>query len=443
MKDHEHNHDVNVKKVDRLSSTQVRLTLEFPEDVVKDHEKHTVHRFAQNAKIPGFRPGKAPTNMIRDRYKEEIEKEVISHLIEAGLEAAIHKTQLVPVSRPKLELVHGVLGSGKPLEFKAEFEIQPEIELSHYKGVPLKKAELEASEEEVKNTIDHLRDRFAVLEPLTTSVGEKGQFAVVEYGFVVEGAPDKKEGPQTMNVELGAGRILEELDKALLEMKVNESREVKATFPKDYHEATLSGVVANFTLKILELKKKTLPEMNDAFASQLKAGNTIDSLNKEIRESIVKNKEEDLRRTQRQEIVDYLIEKNKFDVPNSMVENQAAQLLQWMDNDMKRRGTSIQSLKNEELVKVRQRAESMVRSSLILREVAVKEKIVLDESKLQAKIDGVAVQLGYDSSKARSFLEGKGALDRLKDEVLTDQVFDYLLSQVTWQSRESKSSSKR
>jgi len=434
VKSHEsHNHDVNVKKIDRLSSTQVCLTLEYPEATVKEHEKHTLQRYSSQAKIPGFRPGKAPASLIRDRYKAEIERDVISHLIEAGLENAIEKTKLVPVNQPKLELVSGVLGSGKSLEFKAEFEVQPEIELSIYKGVPLKKKDVDSPEDEIKRTLDHLQDRYGTLEPVTAEKGEKGQYAVVEYSFTVEGAPEKQQDkPQTMNVELGAGRILDELDKALLEMKVGEAREVSATFPKEYHEPTLSGVTAKFTLKILELKKKNLPVLDDAFASQLKPGSTMDALRQEIKESILKSKEEDLRKGQRQEIVDYLVEKNKFDVPASLVDHQAAQLLQWMENDMKKRGSSLKGLKNEELVKVRSQAESMVRSSLILREVAMKEKIQLDEAKLQAKIDGVASQLGYDSKEARSFLEGKGALDRLKDEVLTDQVFDFLLANVKW-----------
>lgn len=415
----------------------MRLTLEYPEDTVKAHEKQTVQKYSQHAKIPGFRPGKVPANMVRERYKAEIERDVITHLIEAGLQDAIEKTQLVPVNQPKLELIGGVLGSGKPLEFKAEFEIQPEIELKKYKDVPLKKTAAEATDDEVEKTLDHLRDRFSVLEPLTSEKGEKGNFAVVEYSFSVEGS-DRKEASQTMNVELGAGRILEELDKALLEMKVGEPREVKAKFPDEYHEPTLSGVTAIFQLKILELKKKTLPEMNDEFAGQLKPGNTIASLKQEIKDSILKGKEEDQRKGHRQEIVDYLVKENNFDVPASMVDSQTGQLLQWMEQDMKKRGAPVQKLKPEELEKVRGQAEAMVRSSLLLREVAVKEKITLDESKLQAKIDGVASQLGYDSKKARSFLEGKGALDRLKDEVLTDQVFDFLLANVKWENSSSK-----
>jgi trigger factor len=401
--------------------------VEFPEATVVEHEKMMTHRYVQLAKIPGFRPGKAPLQMIKERYKNEIHKEVVSHLLEAGLAEAIEKTHLTPVNRPRIELGETVLGAGKPFEFHAEFEVQPEIELRDYKGVPLKNAALEASDEEVQKTLENLRERMAVLEPLEASKPSKGEFGVIQIGYTVEGEPEKKEAARNVSVEIGAGKLLPELDAALEQMSVGEARQIKATFPAEYDEKTLAGKTALFECKLLELKKKVLPELNDAFANQLKDGTTLLALKQEIAENILSSKKEENERTQRQEVMDYLIANNKFDVPGSLIEAQSHSLLEWMEQDLKKKGFSSSQLKEDDLKAVRKRAEHMVRTSLLLKEIAIKEKISLDEAKLQGRIDAISAQLNRSDAETKKILDEKGMLSRLRDEVLTDQVFDFLI----------------
>lgn len=430
---HGHSHDLNIKKIDRLSPTRVRLTVEFSAENVANHEKATTNRYANAAKIPGFRPGKAPLKMIKEKYKEEIRRDVVSHLLEAGLSEAIQKANLMPVNRPSVKM--GEFGEGKAFEFHAEFEVEPEIELKKYKGIPLKSVKLEVEEEEITKTLDHLRERFSSLEPAPAAKAEKGHFGVVEVSYELKSDATKKDTPQTYTVELGMEKLLPALDKALMEMEVGESRQVEEKFPEEYSDKTLSGKDAVFSLKLVELKKKVLPELNDAFANQIKEGTTLEALKKEVSDSIRKGKEEDSQRSQRQEIVDFLVKQNAFEVPNSMVESQAGSLLQWMEQDLKRRGMATSSLKSEELESVKKRAEHMVRSSLLLKEVAIKEKISLDEQRFQAKIDVIASQLDRSVEDAKKYLAGKGMIERLRDEVLTDQVFEFLLANAEFQSK--------
>lgn len=439
MPSHDHpSHDVNLKKVDRLSATRVRLTLEFPAETIAEHEKMTANHYARSAKIPGFRPGKAPLTMVRERYKDEILQHVLSHLLEAGISEGIQKAKLTPVSRPKVTLGEFAPEKKLPLSFEAEFDVQPEIEVRKYKGVPLKNQSLDASEDEVKKTLENLRDRFAVLEPCSAQKAEKGSFAILEVSFEVPAKPESNRPVQTVTVEVGEERLLPELEKAVADMSVGESRDVNATFPQEYDEKSLAGLAAVFHLKLLELKKKILPELNDAFAAQIKPGSTVLELQGEIRESIVKSKKEEVKRAHREAIVDYLIRNNNFEVPASMVDQQAGSLLQWMENDLQRRGMTVKNLKPEDLQSVRARAENMVRSSLLLREIATKEKISLDESKLQERVDALAGQMNRPTPEAKNFLEGKGMMDRLRDEVLTDQVFEFLLENAQWDAASGK-----
>lgn len=431
MKAHEdHGHDLNVKKVDRLSSTRVRLTMEYSGETVSKHESMTANRYMRIAKIPGFRPGKAPIKMVTERYKEEILKDVVSHLIEAGIAEAIEKTKLTPVSRPRLSKVNDrALGDKAPFEFQAEFDVQPEIELRHYKGVPLKAEDPSVSDEEVTKTLDNIRDKMASLEPVENAAPEKGHYAVVEVGYTIQTDPPKTQEPRSFTVELGEGRLLPELEKALLGMKVGDDfKEVAAKFPEDYDDKSLAGKDATFRAKILELKKKSLPELNDALAAQIRPGGTVESLQKEIRESILSSKTDEHRQEQRNQIVEYLIANHQFEVPQSLVERQMQSLLQWMVDDMRKRGHKPGPLKEDEIKMIRQRAEQMVRSSLLLKEIAQKEKISVDDEKVRQRVEALAAQMNQTPEQTEKLLDERGMLDRLRDEVLTDQVFDFLIS---------------
>lgn len=425
MEKHEHN--LNVKKVDRVSKTLVKLLLEFPGDTMKRELDRTSRQFAQQAKLPGFRPGKAPVSMVKVKYKDEIQKEVVNHLMEAGLAEAVEKTNLTPVSRPKVKITQLPDEAEKSLEFEAEFEVSPEIELRNYKGVPVKRPATDVTEEEVQKTLENIQDRLAVLEPTEATKPEKGFYGVVEVAYEVK-ALNKKDSGKPFTVELGTGKLIDELDQAFLQMSNGEAREVTAKFPEDFGDKELAGQEAVFSLKLLELKKKVLPPIDDAMAAQLKEGNTIESLKNEIRDNMVKSKQEENERTQRREIVDYLIANHTFEVPPSLVEQQSRTLLQWMFEDMKRRGTNqFPELQEKDVQELRKRAEQMVRSSLILKEIAQKEKIELDEKIVEEKVLGFASQLKQTPEQTRNLLAERGMLDKIHDEVLTDQVFAFLI----------------
>lgn len=426
MTEKEHSHDLNVKSVDRLSATKVRLTIEFAGDTLQKHEQMMVNRYAKSARIPGFRPGKAPAQMIKEKFKEDIRRDVVSHLLEAGLNEALQKTKLSPVSRPQVQV--NEIADGKPFEFSAEFEVEPEINLKAYKGIALKKQVTEPTEEEIKGTFTNLRERMATLEPLSAEKAEKGNFAVVEVGFVLKDNPKKKEEVRSYTVELGSERVLPNVEKALMEMKVGESREVEELFPEDYGDKEVAGKTALFSVKLLELKNRVLPELNDAFASQLKDGATVDSLTEEVRENIKQSKEEEAKKAQRQEIVDHLVAENKFEVPQTLVQEQTVALMDWMREDFKRRGIKMPQPKPEDMESIKQRAENMVKSTLILKEIAIKEDIKLDTERLQNRVNEIAVQLGKTVEEAQKFLSEKGITQRLRDEILTDQLFEFLLS---------------
>lgn len=424
---HNHEHGVKVSKVDRLKPTQVRLHIEMPGNVVLDHEESMVRRYANQAKLPGFRPGKAPAKMVKEKFKDEIQRDLLSHLVESALGEALEQTKFMPVNRPKIQLKEFSSDGTKPFQFEAEFEVQPEIEVRNYKGVPVKPIETTASEEEINKTFDNLRERLATLEPSLETKAARGLFGIVELGVSVDGEL-KKESSKSYTIEIDGGQVLPELDKGLIGMAVGEMKTIRSKFPADYPDKKLAGKEASYEAKLLELKKKVMPELDDAFANQIKEGATLKTLSDEIKQSIESGKKEDGERNRRREVLDYLVKQNKFEVPVSMIEHQMSNLWNWMQEDFKRRGmTPPATLKDEDQASLRARAEEMVKGSLLLREISSKEKIEIDEQKLEEKISAISQQLNRNVEDTRKFLVGKGMMDQLRDEILTDQVYDFLI----------------
>ncbi len=422
-----HVHGTHVKKVDRISPTKVKMTVELSASAVAEHEKQTTKRYSQQARIPGFRPGKAPTKMVLDKYGADIRKDVITHLVESGVHEAITEAKLTPINQPNIKLKEVSFGDGKPIEFEVEFEVQPEIEVRKYKKVPLKPNDSAVTEEEITKTLDNLRDRMSALEPLEATKPEKGNFAVAEISFEIKKNPPKIEPTRPYTIELGAGQVMPELETALLGLTVGGETSVTSKFPEDHQDKELAGQEAVYQVKLLELKKKTLPELNDAFASQLKDTLTLETLKKEIRENLETQKKEEVEKTKREEVLDYLVKNNPFDLANTLVEAQMYRLVQWMQEDSKKRGYPPLKMNEKDIEQVRKRSEDMVRGSLILKEIAVKENITLDEKLVETRVEEFAKQMNRDLEETRKFLSGKGMLDRLQDEVLTDQVYAFLI----------------
>lgn len=423
---HDHKHEVEVKKVDRLSATRVKLTVQLPAESVQKHEKSMTKRYMDGAKIPGFRPGKAPLSIVRERFKEDIKKDVVTHLLQSGLMEALEKTKLSPINQPNIQFEDQTFASDKPFEFHAEFEVEPEIDLKNYKNIPITKRVDDVTDEDVNKTLENLRDRLSVLEPVEGKKAEKGLYAIMEIASKIEGVNDEQP-PKPFTIEIGGDTLLPEIDAALLGMSVGEKKTVEARFPDSHVEKTLAGKKGTFDCHLMELKAKKLPDLDDSFASQIREGKTLEDLKKEIKENIAMTKGDENRREERAEILKYLVEKNKFEVPSTMIENQMKRLAVSVMEDWKQKGLPPPQWETKDIEMLKQRAEEMVKGSLLLRELAVKEKIELDESRVNARIEKIAEQRQKSLEDTMKWLEGKKFLDGLRDEVLTDQVYDFLV----------------
>ncbi len=421
-----------VKRIDKISPTRVRLTVEIGSDHIKEQELKAARKVSQVVKIPGFRPGKAPFDLIRQRFKDEIQKEILNYCLQFGLTNAFESTKLSPLNQPILDIKKGPV-EGSPFEFEAEFEIVPEFTLAKYTGIPLKLIEITVKNDEIEKSLTQLRNRFATLEPLESIHPKKGDFVVAKIGYeLISG--EKRGTPNVFTLEVGAGSLLPELDDALLQMVANETKTIRAFYPEQYADRTLAGKEVIFNCTLLEIKEKKIPEPNDSLSCQIRAGLTFEGLRNEIRSEILRAKEMEKRKAQETEIIEYLVSKNSFEIPSSLIEEKSHALLRSIEEDFKQRQLPPPALKAEDEAALRKRAEHMVRGSLILRQIAVSEGINVDENRVEDRVKAFAKGMNQKVEDTVKLLTSSRTMERLRDEVLTEQVFDFLIQNSTMKS---------
>lgn len=423
-----HSHGTEVTNIEKLTPTRVKLSIEFDQKTVQKEEKATTQRYLQVAKIPGFRPGKAPLDIIQSKYGEEIKKEVISHLLDCGVNEALEKTKLWPLDKPKVHIKKiPLVENSKTFSFEVEFDVKPEITLKKYKEITLKNKKSEVTDKDIENVLKKIQERYTTLEPSTETTVKKGLFAVTELSYHIPSKPERKEEPKIFNLEVGSTTLLPELDQALSNMKVGEKKTVKATYPKEYPNKELAGLDVVFECHVQEIKKKILPELNDEFASTVKAGATLESIKKEIAEELAEQRKTEEKQHYRNDIISYLVKNHQFDLPTSIFEQQKSSMVQSLLDQKKKKDPTVKELTAEELKTIEKNAAEIAKGSLLLSEIAEKENIQVDEKEAKNRFNQVAQYLGIKPEEISAKPQGKNIFNQICNEVLTDQIYDFLI----------------
>ncbi len=421
-----HNHNV---KVDRISPTRVRLTVEYPSESVTEYEQKAARRYLQVAQIPGFRPGKAPMKMVTEKYKDDIHKDAMQALIREGLDHAIAHEKLEPLSQPRLtNVAERKLGETKPFDFQAEFDVRPEIKLKAYTGIPVKSVDTTATDKEISDTLKNLSERFSTLEPLEGEKATKGCFAVIEIETKLDDKENKKEAkPETVTVEVGADKLLPELDNAIQAAKVGgDWSDISAKYEDDHTNPELKGKTVNFRFRVLELKKRIVPELDDTMAGQIKPGATLETLKTDLKENIENQKKQEQKSSYRNQIVDFLVKEHSFEAPASLVEREKYKMIQRLAEEYRRMGRNPEKLKEEDQKSLQTRAEQIARGSLLLSEIANKQGFTVSEEEMMARIQEIANEIKRPMGETLKLLQEREVISEIRDEMLTEKVFEYL-----------------
>lgn len=420
------------------------LNIEVPAAVVTRETDAVVHKLAKAARIPGFRKGKVPAGVIRNRFAEEVRGEVVESLIPRYFREEVQRQKLEIVSQPQVTDVH--LQAGEPLRFKATFEVLPEIEVSGYQELRPEKPDTTVTEKEVEEALDNLREQGATYNTVDGRALADGDFAQVSFtgkpkaeaepAATVE-SPEAAAQPEPqpvkvddVMVEIGGENTVREFSAHLRGAKPGEERTFDVTYAEDFGEPRLAGKTLTYAVKINSIKQKQLPALDDAFAKEVGDFESIAALRQKVREQLEHEKQHTAEHAVKDKLVDELVRRMDFPVPESLVERQ-------VDVRLERglRALAAQGMRTEDMRKMdfprlragqRDAALKEVKASLILDKIAENENIDATEEDLEKEIQALAAQTKQPADSIRARLTKEGALDRIRDRIRNEKALDFL-----------------
>ena len=416
--------------IEDVSSVKKKLHIQVPQDAILREMDKAVADVAKKAKIPGFRPGKAPKAVVERHYGMELESDVMNRLISDSFLQAVRENKLVPVEMPNITNM-SPLDKNAPLNFTAVVEVRPNIELGAYDGIEVKDAPVAATDEDVTQTIGRLRDMYAQLEVIEGLPLAKDHTAIIDF----EGSRDGKqiEGAKAADymLALGTDSLIPGFENQLIGMNKGETRKITVNFPADYHQKELAGADAQFTVTLKEVKKKVIPELNDEFAKDIGDHQTVDELKARIKEDIEIRKKNEQASAQREELLTKLVDAHTFDVPQGMVERELMTMARQQAMRLAKQGVDISKTfdfpafneKNREL------AVKRVKGTLLLDVIADKENIGVNDQELNASLAGMARSSGQKLVDVKKYYESQeGGMDGLRESLINEKTLSLLLS---------------
>ena len=406
------------------------IELEIPaENVTKATEK-AAREIARVARIPGFRPGKAPVTLIRRRFAEDIQGEVLQSLVPEYLEKALDEKKMIPVTRPEVDQVE--FKEGEPLKFRAVFEVLPEFELGDYKAIEVQVDPVEAGETQVDKAVEEMRDRAATFLPVEGRPAKDGDFVLIKLNGTPVGEGEPVEADNIM-CHVGAEETLESFTEHLRGANTGETKKFRTEYPADYPDEKLKGKTYDYSVDVQAIKEKKLPEVNDEFAKEVAgeaAGVTnLAEMRKKILENLQASKEQQQSGQAKDRILEEIVKKHDFPVPQALVEHQMDIRLERAARSLAAQGVDPRTV-NIDWKAMRSgqhdRAVNDVKAELLLDRIASTEKIDATDEDVDKELGLLAENSGESATTLRARLTKQGSLDRMKSKLRSDKTIDWL-----------------
>jgi trigger factor len=412
-----------------LSDCRKNLDIEIPQEVVDQEITHIAQELARRARVPGFRPGKAPLAVVKTRFRDEIVSEMMQHLMPKYFGDAIEERKLDLVqTTPRFESVDYT--SGRPLKFKAVFEVYPELSVSNYEGIPVDEVSANVDESEIENSLKKLQEEMAELAPVEEDRPvREGDFAEISYSGTIRDSEEEPLTGQKAVAEIGGRTTVKEFTENLVGSKVNEERTFVVTYRPDYPEKKLAGKSVDYAVKVEAIKTKEIPEINDEFAQRFGEYKVLDELKAKIREDLAKHKRDHAQEQMREKMLEWLEDNNEFEIPQSLVERQLQIRVQRLLRDLGRQGINPQRL-DVDWAKIREdqhhQAIRDVKGSLILDYISEKENIDVSDVEIEAEVEKIAAETNRPKEKVREVLSRDSGLERLRGQIRNKKTLDLL-----------------
>jgi trigger factor len=420
-----------VSPTETTSSTRREIAVEIPVEEVNRETASLIQKYQKLARIPGFRRGHVPASIIRQRFSEDLKSDVVEALVPRYFRKEADKQGLIPVSQPQVTDLQ--LKDNEPLRFKASFEVMPEIKVEGYKELRADKPEITVTNEEVEQSLNGLREQHATFTSVEGRTLADGDYAQVSLDGKPKDGEDKPVHMDEVLVEIAGKNTMPEFTENLRGASPGDERVFEVTYADDAQEQRLAGKTFTYTVKVQSIKQKSLPELDDQFATQLGEFKTLEEVRQRLREGMESERKHAAEHEAKDKLVAELVKRTEFEVPEALVDRQIDVRLERGLRALAAQGMKAEDIKKMDLNRLRvgQREQALqeVKASLVLDKIAEEEKIEVSDEEIDREIDALAAQSKQAPEAIRARLTRDGALDRIRNRIRSEKTLDFLYRQ--------------
>lgn len=421
--------------VEKQPSCTATVNVEVPADKVAATRKNIVGKYASQAKLPGFRPGKAPANVIEKRYQKEIKEELYQSLINEGVEDAIKKEDLKVIT---VNVSDEPKDNDGAISFSAEIILAPEFEVPEYLGLEIEAPSADVEDEDLDKALEDLRHRFANFKDVEREV-QDGDFAVVDFTATLDGKPVAEaigksagflEGREGHWVKVEEDSFLPGFGEQLKGSKAGDEKEVVVTLPEEFPLSDVRGADITFAVKVKEVKEQDLPELNDEFAGKLLPEKGLDELKDVIREQLEGEKHQQAEDAKVNQVVEQLNDAVDFEIPAVLLEQETNGNAMQMMERARQQGMTEDQIREQEAEiaeSASKQAKLNLKTNFILQEIAIKEKIEVNDQDMIQRINAMAQQANKPVKKYIKELQKANAIQNVRNSVLIGKTIDFVV----------------
>lgn len=401
------------------------IEVTVPLDEIARETDRVVASIQQKARLPGFRPGKAPASLIRTKFSRQVREDVLESLLPKFFKQKVEEEHLEVVGRPNVKDVH--FHEGEPLRFKAEFEVAPEIELNEYRGIATHYTEPQVAGEDIDKRLEEIREQKAQFVNVEPRPVVDGDYAVVTLDSI--SGVEQPVHQDEVVLHVGDPDTMTGFSEALRGMSPGEEKEFDVSYPEDFGQARLAGKTVRFRASLTMIRTKELPELNDEFAQDLGDYPSLNDLRDAIRKAIFSEREFASQQKAKEELIDRLIETHDFPIPEAYIERQMEAQLENQFRDLAERGIDPTKLKIDwAKIKEAQRPKALhdVKASLLVDKIAEREAIVPTNDEVDAEVQRIAKQQREPVAAVRKKLQKDGVLSRIAYQIRSNKTLNFL-----------------
>ena len=422
-------------QVENLEKNMAKLTIEVAAEEVEKAIQEAYLKEKNKISLPGFRKGKVPRKMIEKMYGAGVfYEDAANTLIQGNYPAAADESGIDIVSRPTINIVQ--IESGKPFIFTAEVAVRPEVKLGKYLGVQVTKIDTSVSEDEVAEALEKERNNNARTVTVTDRPAANGDTVVIDFEGFVDGVAFEGGKGENHSLELGSHSFIDTFEDQLVGKNAEDEVEVNVTFPEQYQAAELAGKPAMFKVKIHEIKTKELPQLDDEFVQDVSEFDTLAEYKEDVKKRLTEQKENEAKRTKEDEAIQKIIDKSEMELPEAMIETQCENMVNEfaqriaqsglsVEQYMQFSGLTIEKLKEQ----VRPEAETRIKSSLVLEQIAKEENIGVTEEDIDAEVTKMAAAYGMEADKLKEYM-GDAEKESMKRDISVTKAVALIMDNV-------------